>query len=142
LAPGRGINIFHVEEIRKLITNNPNEYNETQKLLIYEKTGKQILTEVGLGKTDPKSLKLSVNQLKEINNLITQNPNEYNEIQKMLIVEKSGKDILRDVGNGVQNPLAVTLTDQQLNEIKKLVESNPQNYNEAQKSLLNQKKKE
>ncbi len=133
------LNTNQLEEIKELIQANPNEYNDTQKSLVSGKSGTEILTDVGLGKTDPKKIKLNTNQLQEIKKLIESNPNEYNATQKSLIHDKSGEDILYDVGNGFLDPNYVVLTTQQLNEIKALIQIDPNKYNEAQKLLLSKK---
>ena len=103
-----------------------------------DKSGEEILYEIGMGKTSPENLKLTANQVQEIKKLITSNPNAYNDTQKSLIVEKSGKELLREVGLGKTNASVVKLTQQQYNEISDLIKMNPSEYNEAQKSLIHQ----
>ncbi len=124
------------QEIQYLIKKNPTNYNEGQKSLISERTAEEILIEVGMGYIDPIKLKLTPNQLKEIKDLINKNPSHYNEGQKSLISEKTGKEILFEVGMGKTNPKDLKLTTSQINEINNLIKSHPNEFNNVQKSLI------
>ncbi len=100
------------------------------------KTGNEILYEVGMGITNPAQIELSPTQFEEIKDLILKKPDEYNKSQKSLIMEKSGVDILIEVGMGKVNPKDLKISSNQFNEIKNLIESNPKEYNNVQKSLI------
>lgn len=126
-----------LEEITKLITKNPNEYNEVQKVLISTKLGIDILNEVGNGVVNTDSVILNFKQVVEIKTLINQSPEKYNNAQKKLVQEKSLDEILHEIGMGTLNPKSVKLTAEQQKELELLIESNPNFYNTQQKSLLN-----
>ncbi len=127
------------QEIKNLIQKNRANYNEGQKSLISERTVKDILTEVGMGYVDPRKEKLTPNQLKELKDLINKDPANYNEGQKSLILEKTGADILFEVGMGYIAPKEIKLTSKQLKEIVVLINKSPKDYNKTQKSLIKMK---
>lgn len=89
-----------------------------------------------MGITNPAQIELSPTQFEEIKDLILKKPDEYNKSQKSLIMEKSGVDILIEVGMGKVNPKDLKISSNQFNEIKNLIESNPKEYNNVQKSLI------
>ncbi|MCB9335180.1 MAG: hypothetical protein H6586_03465 [Flavobacteriales bacterium] len=140
---------------KSLMNENPEKYNDLQKSLIQEKTGKEILLEVGLGFKHPGQIILNSKQSEEIKKLILANPKKYSQAQKSLIPEfknkdfsnskhlitpvalnLSGAEILEEVGLGNYSPEEIKLTSQQKEEIKTLINANPSDYNENQKSLL------
>lgn len=146
-------------EIKTILLKNPEKYNDLQKNILQEKTGKEILLEVGLGFQTPESIHLTPLQKQEIKELILQNPNKYSVIQKELIPElkskfeqisknkgekpketivldKTGKEILNEVGIGNYEPSEIKLTHIQYNEIKNLLLINPNKYNAIQKELI------
>ncbi len=121
-----------------LLIVNIHLWSSPKKVKV-DKSGEAILLEVGMGKTDPKKLKLTPTQIIEIATLIIKNPKNYNASQKALITRKTGQNILTEIGTGLADPKKIKLTPTQLLEIKKLIESNPNDYNAAQKSVLNLK---
>ena len=73
------------KEMKILINKNPASYSERQKYFIRKKTGVRILREVGLGIRSPININLTDKQLREIRQLIRNNPDEFNDNQKSLI---------------------------------------------------------
>ena len=51
-------------------------------------------------------------------------------------LDKTGEEILYEIGIGNIEPTEIKLTEIQLTEIKKLIEKNPSDYNDNQKSLI------
>ncbi len=139
---------------KSLMNENPEKYNDLQKSLIQEKTGKEILLEIGLGFKHPGQIILNTKQKEEIKKLILAHPQKYSQAQKSLIPEfdnkdyvfeqeitpivlnLSGAEILEEVGLGNYSPEEIKLTSKQKEEIKTLINTNPSDYNENQKSLL------
>jgi len=104
---------------------------------LQNRTTEEIIFEVGMGYTDPATIKLTPQQKKEIEELILKNPENYNDSQKELIFGKSGNQILIDVGMGYIHHDSVKLTPKQKREIEELINKDPDNYNAGQKALLN-----
>lgn len=122
------------DEIKKIISKNPENYSNQQKVLISDKSGEQILQE--LTEDNISEIELNYKQFHEIINLINKNPNNYTTLQKTLIKEKSVKEILRLVGYGIRHPNSFTLTESQYQEIKALLLANPEEYSATQKLLI------
>ena len=106
------------------------------ELGVLEKSAEKILEDVGWGRINPERIKLKPQQKKEIQIIISKNPENYNDGQKQLIYGKSGNQILTEVDIGTTDPKTVKLTQKQFNEIKQLINNNSNNYSAAQKSLL------
>lgn len=153
------LNNNQLNEIKILLQKNPKRYNDVQKSILLKKTGKEILLEVGLGFQTLESIHLTPLQKQEIKELILQNPNKYSVIQKELlpelkskfeqisknigmksketiVLDKTGKEILIEVGNGNYEPNEIKLTPSQYKEIKNLLLNNPNRYNSVQKELI------
>lgn len=155
------LNFEQFREITELINKAPSNYSEKQKLLIAEESAESILFSVGMGYTDPFTIKLSTKQRKEIKQLLLSNPHKYSDVQKELIPElkstlkkltvnkevkeipskvelekMTGEQILHEVGMGNLDPKDLKLTSSQFEEIKSLIQKNSAQYNENQKSLI------
>ena len=122
------------EEIKKLISKNPDNYSNQQKVLISDKSGEQILQE--LTEDNISEIDLNYKQFQEILSLINKNPNNYTTLQKTLIKEKTGEEILKLVGLGIRKPSSFKLSKNQYQEIKTVLLSNPQQYSILQQSLV------
>ncbi len=126
-----------LSEMTSLIIQNPENYNSTQKSLIYStKDGEEILNEVKDGKIDLNKMYLTSVQINQIKKKIEENPSLYNDIQQSLIREKTGEEILNEVGMGKADPSDINITKLQYEEIIQLIKNNPNDYNDLQKSLL------
>lgn len=125
------------KEIKQLIYKSPEKYTPHQKALASDKSGKEILDDIDAERINVDNVYLNYEQLQEIKKLIYENPSNYTRHQKYLLRKIPGEEILRDVGNGKRNPNYIKLTPEQRSEIEQLITNNPEDYNDAQKSLLN-----
>ena len=101
-----------------------------------EPSVEKILEKIGTGELEIKTLKLNKNQLLEIKTILLKNPEKYNDLQKNILQEKTGKEILLEVGLGFQTPESIHLTPLQKQEIKELILQNPNKYSVIQKELI------
>lgn len=108
-------------------------YNKEKNKLNYYN---EILIKAGNGILTKDSLKLTFNEKEDLKRIINANPNNYNGAQKALIQEKSGAEILTEIGMGIKKVSDYKLLKVQFNEIDSLIKANPSNYNSAQKSVL------
>ena len=145
----RAVETYHVEltekqfkEIEGLINKEPEQYSLIQKSLISKETVSEILLRAELELTNTNEIHLNFKQHQEIISLIQRNPENYSQRQKDLVKEKSGKQILLDVGLGVKKPGMIKLSPNQYNEIKTLLLDAPYKYSKIQKELIPEIKKE
>jgi hypothetical protein len=124
------------KDIDQLISNNPENYSRIQKSLISKETGNDILEKVRLGTVEVNSIFLNQTQYQEIKRLIEENPNAYSDNQKLLVKEKSGKEILREVGLGLKKSFNIKLSQKQHDEVRQLLLSNPKKYSITQQELI------
>ena len=130
------------KEIANLIAKDPEKYSLLQKALISKKSGADILKQVGEGRLNATDVYLNFKQYNEVKTLINTNPLAYSDYQKSLIKEKTGSEILLEVGMGKLTPSSLKLTVNQHDEIKELLLSHPNKYSVLQKSLIPEIKEE
>ena len=129
------------QEVLKLINNKPDKYSLKQKALVSELSGEEILEKQKKENINPHAIWLNFSQYNQIKSLINQQPEKYTEDQKILVKEPSVETILLEVGLGKRPPSSVHLNEEQKKEIKKIIESNPNNYNDLQKGLISNSNK-
>ncbi len=124
------------KEIQKLINNAPDNYSSHQKALISDKSGKEILDEIGSGVLDVRDVYLNYKQYKECVELVNANYDSYTDNQTYLVRVKSVEELLMEIGNGMRDPNYMKLNPDELKAMKKLIRENPNHYNELQKIIL------
>lgn len=111
---------------------------ETNYWGLIDRSGEQILNQLELRITESYQIELTEKQLKEIEHLITDNPENYSALQKSLISKETGNEILKRV-RLEQETNNLFLNKSQYHEIKKLIEKNPNSYLNSQKLLVKEK---
>lgn len=136
-----------------LILAEPEYYNELQKILVFgipeANQMVDLIQRVGLGKINPDSVTLSINQKKIIDSIISLNPKDYNLAQRSLASmdyvifdPEYVLKVLHEVGMGRLHPDSVRLSTAQQIILDSIISRNQENYNPIQKSLGSHQQKD
>lgn len=109
---------------------------DTNFLGLIDLSGKQILESIEKGKLLPHEVELTEKQYQEVLKLINKKPEKYTPKQKALVSELSGEEILEKQKKENINPHTIWLNFNQHNQIKKLIDNEPEKYTEDQKILI------